>query len=181
MNRSSQQTASNFERYARTCMYRDARCDFIQNSTTDIPFHTYEAVQNYEIPYNQDCHLSVYVDQYQFSGGAHGITPRSSQNWCAGLRRTLTLRDFFPHKPHLEQYIQCEIIRQIGVQMESGEKEYFDNYAELVAQTFNPCSFYMVPGGLAVYFQQYDIAPYVMGIPVFIIPYGGCAAPFPCS
>ncbi|MEM5769578.1 MAG: RsiV family protein, partial [Bacillota bacterium] len=37
-------------------------------------------------------------------------------------------------------------------------------------QTWNPCSFYMVPEGLAVYFQQYDIAPYVMGIPVFVIP-----------
>lgn len=175
MNQYSQKTSEDFTRYARGCMYHEARYDYIKNNSCEIPFHTYDATQIFEIPYNQSCCLSLYFDQYRFTGGAHGATTRCSATWRAGLRCPLTLADFFPCQRNLAGWIQQEIIRQIRVQMENGEKEYFDNYAQLVAKTWNPCSFYLVPEGVAIYFQQYDIAPYVMGIPVFIIP---CPEPF---
>jgi len=48
---------------------------------------------------------------------------------------------------------------------------YFDDYEKNVANYFNPKSFYLVPDGIVIYFQQYEIAPYASGIPQFTIPY----------
>jgi len=173
MNQTAGSISSNFDRYAHTSLCLAARNDLLTNSGTDIPFHTYEAVQEYMIPCNQCCRLSVYFDQYQFSGGAHGTTRRISQNWCARLNRPLCLRDFFQHNPQYMRYIQNEVIRQINQQNLNGNSAYFENYADLVVRTLNPCNFYMTPDSLAVYFGQYDIAPYATEIPVFLIPYGG--------
>ena len=171
MNQAAGVLSANFERYARTSLCRAARCDLMTNSGTDIPFHTYDAVQEYEIPCNQNRRLSVCFDQYQFTGGAHGNTRRIAQNWCACLSRELQLRDFYPNNPRYARSIQNEVIRQICQRNQNCNVAYFDNYADLVAQRFNPCNFYMTPDCLAIFFQQYDIAPYAMGIPVFLIPY----------
>lgn len=171
MNCSAGRISTDFDRYVHTSLCRAAQNDLLMNGGTDIPFHTYEAVQEFAIPCNQNRRLSVYFDQYQFTGGAHGTTRRIAQSWCAPLCRPLELRDFFPNNPQYMRFIQNEVIRQISLQKLNGCTSYFENYAELVPQMLNPCNFYMTPDSLAIYFRQYDIAPYVCGIPVFLIPY----------
>lgn len=44
---------------------------------------------------------------------------------------------------------------------------YFDNTCNLVLDTFNPKSFYLLKDRVVIYFQQYDIAPYSSGIRTF--------------
>lgn len=171
MNRSAGCISADFDRYAHTSLCRAAQNDLLMNSGTGTPFHTYEAVQECAIPCNQNRRLSVYYDQYQFTGGAHGTTRRIARSWCAPLSRPLELRDFFPHNPQYLLYIQNEVIRQISRQALNGNSACFENYETLVPQTLNPCNFYMTPDSLAIYFRQYDIAPYAAGIPVFLIPY----------
>ena len=64
------------------------------------------------------------------------------------------------------------INKQIEENIQSGNGQYFDNYCKLVLETFNPQNFYILSDSLfAIYFQQYDIAPYSSGIPVFEINY----------
>ena len=70
-----------------------------------------------------------------------------------------------------QEYLIQTINRQIAGQIASGNNIYFENYEQLTAKTFQPESFYLTPDGLAIYYQQYDIAPYSSGIPVFIINY----------
>jgi hypothetical protein len=48
---------------------------------------------------------------------------------------------------------------------------YFENYRSLIVRYFNPNSFNLSPDTLSVYYQQYEIGPYVSGIIVFNIPY----------
>ncbi|HCF50858.1 MAG TPA: DUF3298/DUF4163 domain-containing protein, partial [Syntrophomonas sp.] len=67
-------------------------------------------------------------------------------------------------------YIKKKIIEQIR----ENPDIYFDNYEELVEQTFNINSFYCTSQGVVVYFQQYDIAPYASGIREFLLPYNKC-------
>ena len=43
------------------------------------------------------------------------------------------------------------------------------NYAKLVIENFNFEQFYLIDNNIAIFYQQYDIAPYSSGIPVFYI------------
>lgn len=97
--------------------------------------------------------------------GAHGNTIRSSQNWNLRTGRQLPLSYFYPNNPN---YV-LDILRSIIAQIKENPENYFDNYCELVLETFNLESFYVTPESIAIYFQQYDIAPYSTGIPVFNI------------
>ncbi|MFV0239920.1 MAG: RsiV family protein [Lacrimispora sphenoides] len=36
---------------------------------------------------------------------------------------------------------------------------------------FNINGFFIKPSGIVIYYQQYDIAPYVRGIPEFLFPF----------
>jgi len=64
-----------------------------------------------------------------------------------------------------------EINNQIKEQLQAGTNYYFDNYCELVLDTFRLQNYYLTPNSIVIYFQQYDIAPYSSGIPVFYMPY----------
>lgn len=134
--------------------------------------HEYEALRDFKATYNRDCLLSIYTDRYEFMGGAHGGTLRSSETWDLRQGRRLALKELFPGNNRYAQDIQLEIIRQIEERTGGDDESYFENYPRLIKETFNPASFYLAEEGLAVYFQEYDIAPYAMGLPVFIIPYG---------
>ena len=60
--------------------------------------------------------------------------------------------------------------RTAGIHKTKNGATYFDDYAKLIQNTFNPDSFYLFPGGVVIYFQQYDIAPYATGLPEFVLP-----------
>jgi hypothetical protein len=55
---------------------------------------------------------------------------------------------------------------------------YFENYSQLVNETFKANNYYLTKDGVVIYFQQYDIAPYAAGLPTFLIPYSQ-AGPVP--
>lgn len=145
--------------------------DYQNSLKTGYPFHPYDVTHTYKITYNENGLLSLYCDLYEFTGGAHGNTNRESQTWCIAHGQLLTLKDFFPDDPHYISNIQNEIIRQINARIKAGNNIYFNNYAELVKQTFTPKNFYLTARGIVIYFQQYDIAPYASGMPSFLISF----------
>ena len=149
--------------------FKEATEQYEFSIKNQYPFHMYEALTVYEITYNQDCIISLYTDTYIFSGGAHGNTVRSSDTWNAACGCRYTLFGEGKDTESVKKSIMKQINEQIRGQMESGDNWYFDNYSELVAQTFNPDSFYLTPDGMVIYFQQYDIAPYSSGIPEFTV------------
>lgn len=97
--------------------------------------------------------------------GAHGNTIQTSQTWDLKHGRIMQLADFYPNNP----YFLLNILKSINEQIAKEPEIYFENPCELVLNTFNPRSFYLISEGIAVYFQQYDIAPYSSGIRVFKI------------
>jgi len=64
-----------------------------------------------------------------------------------------------------------DILKEINRQILDNKEIYFEDACNLVLETFNPDSFYLVPEGIVIYFQQYDIAPYSSGIRTFLIKY----------
>ena len=170
-NKYNKEKALAYENYVKTQLYNNAVELYKYNSANGYPIMIYEIVTDYTVTYNENAILSLYFDQYEFSGGAHGNTIRSSQNWDLVSCMLLPLYYFYPNNIYFVLDILRSIIEQINIEIQEGVNQYFDDYCMLVLESFNPENFYLTEDSIAIFFQQYDIAPYSSGIPVFNIPY----------
>lgn len=153
-------------------LYQEAMVDYEYSIANDYPVHEYEAIVEYTVTYNKNCVLSLYFDQYEYTGGAHGNTVRTSDTWNLAQSKYADLSDFFPGKSNYKEFIIESIINQIKQQVKDNTTMVFDDYPKLVAENFKTNNFYLTEEGVVIYFQQYDIAPYASGILTFVIPYG---------
>lgn len=134
------------------------------------PVRVFEVIQEFEVTYSQSCIISLYMDQYEYTGGAHGATVRQSQTWNLQKCGLVKLCRLVQCPPGCREYI----FKKVEAQIAKNPEIYFENYHELIRETFNENSFYCTPQGIVVYYQQYDIAPYASGIREFKIPYSDC-------
>ena len=170
-----------------SCFYRRAALDLCRQAAAGyreavkngFPFHAYEAVLDYQTAYNRNCHLSAFRDQYEFTGGAHGNTVRSSDTWNLATGRTVPLSCLFREGAGYESLLLQRILEQADANMQQ-EPIYFEDYRALIPKYFDPKSYYLTPDGIAFYFQQYQIAPYSTGIVVFTLPYEVLDCPPSC-
>ena len=163
--------AMRLQLYARKNLYHDAVRAYLQAVENGYPVMVYEVIAEFTVTYNQNCALSLYTDQYIFTGGAHGSTTRYANTWDLKTGTPIPLGRLVPGFMDGKAYITGEVIRQIRTQMQNGEGDYFEDYEKNAVEEFDPGQFYLTPEGVVVYYQQYAIAPYSSGIPVFLIPY----------
>ena len=168
-NNFNQLKAMELKLYAEKDLYEDAKKVYDYNMSNNIPFFPYELVYNYNVTYNKRPIISLYSDQYIYSGGAHGSTIRTSQTWNLNTGMQITLSSLFNNNCSYVILILKEILHQIETQIENATGFYFEDYAKLVVENFNFDQFYLDNNNIAIYYQQYDIAPYSSGIPVFLI------------
>lgn len=171
INSQIQAQVSDFLRYASIDLYKQAVEDYKQSQENGFPFHGYEASLQYNITYNQNCYLSLYADQYEFTGGAHGNTIRMSNTWELMNGRSIPLSDFFPAGQNYRRLLINQITEQAQEKIRQNPGSLFEDYPTLIAEYFNEEHFYLKFSGFAIYYQQYEIAPYSTGIVVFTIPY----------
>lgn len=180
LNQHYEEKVDSFEQYCSEEMllaaieYQEAS---IESGFLSYPF---EAMLTNEVTYNQNCAFSLYFDQYEFYGGAHGSTVRSSESWDMDSGRMLTLGDFFPCSANALQEVLNSVYAQIEMQRANGEDIYFSNYKEMTARFFNEESFYLTEKGIVLYYQQYEVAPYAAGIVEFLLPDTCGLFPFSC-
>jgi hypothetical protein len=156
-----------------------AMVEYEYSIANNFPVRQFEAYVNYFVTYNQNCILSLYFDQYEYAGGAHGLTVRYSDTWNLPKSKRMELSEFFPHRNNYREYVIQTIVKQIEDEIANGNSMYFENYVQLVNENFKANNFYLTKEGLVIYFQQYDIAPYASGIPTFVIPYGPTSVVLP--
>ena len=168
-NNKNKREALKLEEYAQSKLFDDAKKTYDYNKENGYPIMVYELIKNYEITENNPIFISLYSDEYIFSGGAHGNTVRKSQNFNVQIGKEIPLEYFYPNDENYVVKILQSINEQIAKQNQNEEGTYFDNYCELVLQTFNLKNFYVKNGNVYIFFQQYDIAPYSTGIPTFDI------------
>jgi hypothetical protein len=157
--------------YATNTLYNQAMNSYMDSLKNNYPFHGYEAYMEYTITYNDNCFLSLYTNKYEFAGGAHGNTIRTSNTWELCTGENIYLYCFFKPYTNYTNMITQEIIAQAEENLKENPLIYFDDYRDLIIKNFNPHSFYISPKGIIIYYQQYDIAPYSTGIVEFIISY----------
>ncbi len=154
-----------------TINYQEAVEQYEYTAENQFPFHRNEALEVYEITYNQDGIISLYHDSYTYTGGAHGNTKRQSETWDLIRECRVSLFGYMDHSIQHKAEVINNIREQIDFQIEKGEGWYFDDYPQLIFEYFNPESFYLTPDGMVLYYQQYDIAPYSSGMPEFIVQF----------
>lgn len=162
--------ATAYAQHCRHTLFRQAKEQFEENEQTGAPVRVFEAVMAFTITLNETCTLSLYFDKYEYTGGAHGNTVRSSDTWDLSACARIRLYALCALPSQCRGVIIGEINRQIETQIAEGEY-YFEDYRRNAALYFNPQSFYLVPQGITVYYQQYELAPYSSGIREFLIPY----------
>lgn len=129
------------------------------------PTFPYEIYSKYTITEDNSLLLSFYNDYYEYLGGAHGMTTRTSYTIDKDKESILTLKDLFIQGYNYSNIINEEIKKEISKNPEN----YFNSGSEFKGISENQ-SFYIQGDNLVIYYQLYDIAPYVFGIPEFKIP-----------
>lgn len=155
-------------------LFQIAMVEYEYAMANNFPVRPFDLVTVYEVTYNKDCVISLYFDRYEYTGGAHGMTTRSSDSWNIANSTPIKLNDLFLTQDDVDAFVTDAIVGQID-QMAMAEVEvfpYFENYKALVNENYNPKNFYIDSRGIIVYFQLYEIAPYASGIPEFLLPYG---------
>lgn len=160
-------------------LYSMAAQQALEATEKGIPVMTYELDSAFTVTYSQHCALSLYTDQYLYTGGAHGSTTRFSNTWDLKTADMLTLKDLTQASDYKTYYID-KILQFIESEMAAGHGAYFEDYRENVAREFDAGQFYLTPAGVTLYFQPYAIAPYSSGLPEFQIPYSQAVRPPQC-
>jgi len=171
INKFYKEKALEYEKYCKTELFNAAVEQYKYDDENGFPVRSYEALVVYDSTYNSCCIISLYFDQYEYTGGAHGNTLRYSQTFNLQKCIRIALKQLFVC-PSLDY--KAYILKQVKAQIEQDTSIYFDDYAKLIVDTFNEESFYCTSEGIVVYYQQYDIAPYSSGIREFLIPYSDC-------
>ncbi|PFJ08520.1 ferritin [Bacillus cereus] len=133
---------------------------------SNTPFHPYVANVDYKVSLNKPPLLSLYVNYYQYTGGAHGLYTWKANTFDLNEKKLLHLDGLFQQKDTYKEVIRAEIVKQI----KQNKSIYFPDAMEKVmsAKKFH---FFLEQNNLVIYFPLYEIAPYASGIPQFRIPY----------
>ena len=127
------------------------------------PLMPYQLYARYKVTNNSDI-ISFYIDYYQFSGGAHGITNRIAYNIEKSSGNEMQLKDIFKDNYNYKDIINKEISRQIS----KDPDRYFTGKDGFNGIGDNQ-NFYIKNNKVVIYFGLYEIAPYASGISEFII------------
>ncbi len=160
-----------YKEYIETKLYKRAIDDFENAIALGLPIEHYAINSKYNITYNYNFGLSLYFDHYEHTGGAHGITHRIADTWDIRTGKSIMLKDLFFQSDYDINHIIEEIQEQAFHKTNQTNGIYYEDYKSLISANFDIESFYLVPEGVMVYYQLYEIAPFEAGISTFLIPF----------
>ena len=172
INRHYKKIANSCLRYAKRDLLPTAVTAYNFSKENGFPFSPNEMAIGYKITLNNGKFLSLYHDHYLFTGGAHGNTTRCGDTWCVSDEFPLTLKHFFIGTKKYKRLLIDNAKHIATLQIADGTHTYFENYPALIAKYFNPRSFFLTASGIVTFYGQYEIAPYVEGIPEFLYKCG---------
>jgi hypothetical protein len=131
-----------------------ARQGYPQNPLADVTAH-------FEVKTNQRDILSISLINYTFSGGAHGLTVIKSATWNTQTGKLYALRDLFqPGAPYVKTL--SDLVEQ---QIRERDLPLLDEFKGIRPDQ----DYYIADKALVIYFQLYELTPYVYGFPYFPI------------
>lgn len=138
----------------------------LSESNKDYVKYQYELYIDYKLTYNKNNVISIPMNVYEFTGGAHGMTYLNSYNYNLINGKKLKLSDIFKenidYKKIIDNYIKYVIKKNPDIYFQGN-----DGFKGIKEEQ----SFYIEDDGIVIYFDLYEIAPYYVGIPKFKIKY----------
>lgn len=120
-----------------------------------------EMTAGYEIKNNQRNILSLNLIVYSFTGGAHGMTIIKSLTFDTSTGKQYTLKELFKKDSNYEK----ELSKIIAQDIKKWNVEILGKFEGIRGDQ----DFYIADTSLVIYFQLYEITPYVWGFPYFPI------------
>ncbi|MBB6697948.1 DUF3298 and DUF4163 domain-containing protein [Clostridium algidicarnis] len=125
-------------------------------------FNIQVAQSDYKVTYNSDDILSIVIEYYEYTGGAHGMTYKINFNYYIDTGERIKLSSLFKENFNYKEHVD----KAIKEAMDKTPEVYFeDKFQGINDET----SFYITKEGVVIYFPLYEIAPYSTGIPEFPI------------
>lgn len=116
----------------------------------------------FEIKNNQRGILSLNLIVYSFTGGAHGLTIAKSLTFDVNTGQQYQLGDLFKTGSDYEKKLS-DIIRK---RIQDWDIQLLGPFTGIRSDQ----DFYIADTSLVIYFQLYEITPFVWGFPYFPIP-----------
>ena len=136
--------------------------DLITLQTGSIPTSVEQMLGFYEIKNNQRNILSLALSNYTYHfHAAHGMTYIKSLTFDFNKEKLVQLEDLFIPGSNYVEVISNHIQQQI----EQRNIQLLDDFTTIQPQQ----DFYIADKTLVIYFQLYEITPYVEGLPMFPI------------
>lgn len=123
----------------------------------------------YEIKKNNKQIISLLVKYYKYSGGAHGIYEYVPYNIDVTSGDIFKLQDIFKQNTNYKQMIDKEIKKQVKELNIKNQLPEDSDQLYTFQEIKENQKFYLIDNKLVVFFDLYEIAPYVAGIPEFSI------------
>ena len=140
--------------------------DIIQDHLTPIKF---EYISTFSVIEAPKAYLVLGFLNYQYSGGAHGISHQKYLNIRTTDHKILTLKDLFKEDADYKSLINAEINEQMKNRQIKGE--YFFTGSQGFTGIKEDQEYYInTLGDIVIVFNVYEIAPYAAGIIEFTIP-----------
>ncbi|MEE4564588.1 PdaC/SigV domain-containing protein [Paenibacillus polymyxa] len=170
LNPEAQQAINNvLKKHAETVLAAGKKMVAEGEVTAERP---YDFENDFAIAYNKDGILSVIMQDYSYTGGAHGMTARKGYTFSLADGKQLQLSDVLKANPNYKKFLNVDLKKKIDA-LQAGEG--FEKFKELAADQ----NFYVTNSGVTIVFDLYDYAPYAYGIPEFtysfaqLLPQGG--------
>jgi len=121
-----------------------------------------EMLGQFEVKTNERGIFSLSLTVYSFTGGAHGMTIIKSLTFDVVTGRQYNLADLFKVESDYVTKLSSIIQKKIN----DWETPLLDEFTKIRSDQ----DFYVADHSLVIYFQLYEITPYVAGFPYFPIP-----------
>ncbi|MFS0726951.1 stalk domain-containing protein [Paenibacillus sp. 1P07SE] len=155
-----QRAAAGAEEIARAQSENDAA--EADNPDLTIPPVSFDGT--YLVTYNEQDKLSLYVDYYSYTGGAHGITDRAAYTFDLTTGEQLSLQDAANGRADYVEVINDSIQRQL----DAGAYHFMEPFESIDTADQN---FFLKHDAIVVYFGVYEYTAYAEGIPEFPVPF----------
>lgn len=149
-----------------------AEIGYIKDSLEELK--EYNDMEKIHISYSLDSYfdynksgdvLSVIINSYYYTGGAHGMSYMESYTVNTKTNEIYTFSSLFNHKSNYKKVI----LDKINAMIDKEKEFYFADAKQSVAARNSNYKFYIDGDKLVIYFDLYELRPYAGGMPEFKI------------
>ena len=143
--------------------YTDLKSQFAEEATP------WEAAVNAVVSYEDKNIVTIKIDSYLFTGGAHGYNTTHYLNFDKQKTKELNTEDLFKNNSDFEEYAESKFRIQEGIPTEANI-----NSTGFMFETglfYLPQNIGYTKDGIQLFYEQYEIASYADGPIILTFPY----------